>query len=74
MKKEVIYGIDGNQCFAHRPDFDCLQTSLCGFGDTKELALEDLLKQEQEACEHEKDNLGMCKYCRKQISNPEPEL
>ena len=72
--KETIYGIDGNQCFAHRPDFDCLQTSLCGFGDTNELALADLLRQEQEVCEHlEGLRLGRCPECGKQVINPEKD-
>lgn len=24
-------------------------------------------------CDHEKDSLGMCKYCRKQLVNPEQD-
>lgn len=41
----IIYEQDGNQICAHFEDFDCLQTSPAGFGDTKEQAKEDLLSQ-----------------------------
>jgi hypothetical protein len=47
-KPPVIYGIDGNQETAFREGFTNLQECPCGFGDTKELALTDLLKQEEE--------------------------
>jgi hypothetical protein len=47
MDNDVIYGVDGNQCTAYRPDFMNLQESPCGFGDTNEVALADLLSQEK---------------------------
>jgi hypothetical protein len=47
IKKEVIYGIDGDQYTAYRPDFDNLQESPCGFGNTCEEALADLERQEK---------------------------
>lgn len=46
---EVIYGVDGNQYTAYREDFINLQESHCGFGDTNEEALKDLLRQEKES-------------------------
>jgi hypothetical protein len=45
----LIYGLDGNQHTCQRPDFVNLQESLCGFGDTPELAKADLLKREAES-------------------------
>jgi hypothetical protein len=42
----LIYGQDGNQFTCHRNSFVNLQESPCGFGDTEELAKEDLLRQE----------------------------
>ncbi len=44
-----IYGMDGNQHTCQRPDFVNLAESLCGFGDTPELAKADLLKREAES-------------------------
>ena len=44
-----IYGMDGNQHTCQRPDFVNLAESLCGFGDTPELAKADLLKREEES-------------------------
>lgn len=37
---------DGNAWMAFRPDFENLQESVAGFGDTQELALAELLKAE----------------------------
>lgn len=41
--KKVVYGQDGNQVCAHYEDFINLQESPCGFGDTEEDALKELL-------------------------------
>jgi hypothetical protein len=41
-----IYGVDGDKITCKRPDFINLQESPCGFGDTHQEALEDLLAQE----------------------------
>ena len=43
---EFVYGIDGDQITCYRMDFVNLQESPCGFGDTKEEAFKDLLRQE----------------------------
>ena len=48
MRDNLIYGQDGNQITCYRNNFINLQESLCGFGDTEEQALEDLLRQEEE--------------------------
>lgn len=45
---DFVIGMDGNAVFCHRLDFTNLQESLCGFGDTRDEALADLLRQEQE--------------------------
>lgn len=45
---DIVFGMDGDQHFAHRPDFVNLQESLCGFGDTEQEALDDLRGQELE--------------------------
>ena len=42
----IELGIDGNQCFARRNDFEDLQQSDCGFGDTYLDAMADLCKQQ----------------------------
>ena len=49
--EDVIYGQDGDQYIAHRPDFINLQESPCGFGDTEEEAKSDLIKQESTTAE-----------------------
>lgn len=49
LEKEFLYDMDGNQYTCQRPDFVNLQESLCGFGNTPELAKADLLKHEAEA-------------------------
>jgi hypothetical protein len=38
-------GVDGDQKTAVKHNFDCLQTSPCGFGDTYEEAINDLCLQ-----------------------------
>jgi hypothetical protein len=43
--REFLLGSDGNMKTAFKHDFDCLQTSPCGFGDTYEAAIIDLCKQ-----------------------------
>ncbi len=47
--EDVVYGIDGDQHTCVRGDFENLQESLCGFGNTEEDALEDLIRQEKES-------------------------
>jgi hypothetical protein len=42
----IDYGEDGNKITATRLDFTNLQEHSCGFGDTEEEALLDLLSQE----------------------------
>ena len=42
---EFILGNDGNQKTAVKHNFDCLQTSPCGFGDTYKEAIYDLCSQ-----------------------------
>ena len=44
----IIYEQDGNMICAHYTDFTNPMENLCGFGKTKEIALEDLLKNEAE--------------------------
>jgi len=42
--ESITYRLDGNMTQAIFPDFDCLMTSPSGFGETEELAKQDLLK------------------------------
>jgi hypothetical protein len=44
---DILLGWDGNQRFAIKKDFVDLQVSNCGFGDTNQLAIDDLLMQEE---------------------------
>ena len=44
----VVYGVDCDQHTCVRPDFIDLHDSPCGFGDTDEEALADLIRQEAE--------------------------
>ena len=48
QEEDVFYSVDGNQHTCCRGDFLDLQNSSCGFGDTPEEALADLLRQEAE--------------------------
>lgn len=43
---EIRYYMDGNMWMASRADFTNLQDSHAGFGETQELALADLTKEE----------------------------
>jgi hypothetical protein len=42
--RKIIYSQDGNQRCAVFEDFDCLQTSPAGFGNTDEEAKSDLIR------------------------------
>jgi hypothetical protein len=43
---KVLFILDGNQWCAHYEDFENLQLSPAGFGDTPDLALADLIQRE----------------------------
>lgn len=43
LNQDVVISKDGDQFCATYKDFDCLQTSPAGFGDTPEKAREDLI-------------------------------
>jgi len=46
--EDVIYGRDGDKISCVRGDFFDLQSWPCGFGNTEEEALEDLIRQEND--------------------------
>lgn len=48
QEQEVIYDMDGNAHCAYRPGFTNMMECHCGFGDSKEEALQDLKHQEGE--------------------------
>lgn len=60
---KVGEGTNGDSIFV---EFDTEQ-------EAKECFKKMLIEAGKIECDHEKDHLGMCKYCRKQIINPEKD-